>query len=228
MKTVLDAVIEFKGECGAAVDSNVAYSSDSLDWLVGLHFSLTDTVFICTTDEFNALVDELASNFGECDISYQKHCSNEVIRLEGDEMKTVLDAVIEFKGELPVDVSSPWYFGQNESGLSIYIGFDNRKACAIDEFTALVAELASNFGKCDISYKEHCENETIRLEGDEMKTITHEGKVIQIGAVYELSDDGKDWELKVLTEVSDSAWPFFPVMKGLGISENAKLLLSAL
>ncbi len=124
-------------------------------------------------------------------------------------MKTVLDAVIEFKGVLPVEVSPPWYFGQNESGFSTYIGFDNRKACAIDEFNALVDELASNFGKCDISYQKHCSNEVTRLEGDEMKTVTHEGKVIQIGAVYELSDDGKDWELKVLTEVSDSAWPFF-------------------
>jgi len=31
-----------------------------------------------------------------------------------------------------------------------------------------------------------------------MKTINHEGKIYQVGAVYEFSDDGKDWCVGVL------------------------------
>ncbi len=44
---------------------------------------------LCTSEEFNDLVDELASNLGNCKISYQEHCSNEVTRLKGNEMNTI-------------------------------------------------------------------------------------------------------------------------------------------
>ncbi len=71
-----------------------------------------------------------------------------------------------------------------------------------NEFNALVDELASNFGKCDISYQKHCSNEVTRLEGNEMKTVTHEGKAYQIGATYEFtdSDKGRHWELGILND----------------------------
>ncbi len=135
MKEVLDAVIEFKGECDSTIDSNITYSTATRGWFIGLHtalhHSINNIVFVCTTDEFNALVDELASNFGECDISYQ----------------------------------------------------------------------------------EYKENETIRLEGDEMKTVTHEGNVYQIGAVYGFSDDGDSWLLGTLgdcttKETNGTKYPF--------------------
>ncbi|MCP4326325.1 MAG: hypothetical protein GY787_31710 [Alteromonadales bacterium] len=95
MKTVLDAVIEFKGEwpfisgfMSIPSDDNDVSEQGKLRAAPSKH---TNECWVnaCHRDEFNSLVDELASNFGECDISYQKHCSNEVIRLEGNEMKTV-------------------------------------------------------------------------------------------------------------------------------------------
>ncbi len=114
-------------------------------------------------------------------------------------METVLDVVIAFKGEC--DYMSAYEF--------IFLGRDgefivdgqanaslrNQKmfVCTGDKVSGLVDELASNFGKCDISYQKHCSNEVIRLEGNEMKTVTHEGNVYQIGAVYEFSNDGKSW-----------------------------------
>ncbi len=128
-------------------------------------------------------------------------------------MKTVLDAVIKFKGECSIVTnrrithcvdSENWFVG-----LPIGLLSNGEIVCTTDEFNALVDELASNFGKCDISYQEHCSDEVTRLEGNKMKTVIHEGNIYQIGAVYELSDDGKDWEIKVLSEVSDSAWSFF-------------------
>ncbi len=121
--------------------------------------------------------------------------------------KTVLDAVIEFKGEwpfiigfmvIPSDDNDVSEQGKLRAAQSKYTNEYWVNVCSRNEFNALVDELASNFGKCDISYQEHCENEVIRLEGNEMKTITHEGKVIQIGAVYEFSDDGADWYIDTL------------------------------
>jgi hypothetical protein len=40
------------------------------------------------------------------------------------------------------------------------------------------------------------------------KTVTHEGKVYQIGGVYEFSDDGVDWAMGILLVVGAS--PIFP------------------
>jgi hypothetical protein len=43
----------------------------------------------------------------------------------------------------------------------------------------------------------------------EIKTVTHEGKVYQIGGVYEFSDEGKDWAVDELLSVGvSSAYPF--------------------
>ncbi len=128
-------------------------------------------------------------------------------------MKTVLDAVIKFKGEWPFsddfmrtpssdnDVSEQ---GRLRTAKSKYTNEYWVNVCSRNEFNALVAELASNFGKCDISYQKHCSNEVTRLEGDKMKTVTHEGKVYQIGAVYEFSDDGADWRADVLLNVCNT------------------------
>jgi hypothetical protein len=38
----------------------------------------------------------------------------------------------------------------------------------------------------------------------EIKTVTYEGKVYQIGSVYEFSDDGVDWALDYLLEVGNN------------------------
>ncbi len=99
-KTVLDAVIEFKGEWPA--DSSGELVTTSADWkgspiwvgkieiqtdidTHGITRNIGDNSWriLCNEYKFNALVGVLASNFGKCDISYQKHCSNEVTRLEG-------------------------------------------------------------------------------------------------------------------------------------------------
>jgi hypothetical protein len=41
------------------------------------------------------------------------------------------------------------------------------------------------------------------------KTVTHEGKVYQIGSVYEFSDEGKDWALDELLSVGEGGFrPF--------------------
>jgi hypothetical protein len=41
------------------------------------------------------------------------------------------------------------------------------------------------------------------------KTVTHEGKVYQIGGVYEFSDAGKDWAVDELLAVGErGAYPF--------------------
>ncbi len=107
--------------------------------------------------------------------------------------KTVLDAVIEFKGEwpfstrfmcIPSDDNDVATQGRMKPSDSKYTNEYWVGVCSRNEFNTLVDELASNFSKCDISYQEHCENETIRLEGDEMKTVTHEGNGYQIGGLY--------------------------------------------
>ncbi len=136
-------------------------------------------------------------------------------------MKTALDAVIEYKGDVsnvPVNgVQSEHVMllctRDNDVGKISFmggssIGFNRAyylQACTYKEFNALVDELASNFGECDISYQKHCSNEVTRLEGDEMKTVTHEGKVYQIGATYEFtdSDKGRHWELGVLNDYAN-------------------------
>ncbi len=134
-------------------------------------------------------------------------------------MKTVLDAVIDFKGEwdehkqggneqlaLLMHTENPEF--RDDIVGNIFKGYDGfnheyyTKVCTRNEFNALVDELASNFGECDISYQKHCSNEVTRLEGDEMKTVTHEGKAYQIGATYEFtdSDKGRHWELGILND----------------------------
>jgi len=42
-----------------------------------------------------------------------------------------------------------------------------------------------------------------------MKTIEHEGRIYQVGAVYEFSDDGKHWYVEVLEDIyQGSAYPY--------------------
>ncbi len=134
-------------------------------------------------------------------------------------MKTVLDAVIAFKGDCDyMDAHTFIFLGRDGEFLvdgQANASLRNKKmfVCTGDKASALVDELASSFGKCDISYQEHCENETIRLEGDEMKTVTHEGNVYQIGAVYGFSDDGDSWLLGTLgdcttKETNGTKYPF--------------------
>ncbi len=217
MKEVLDAVIEFKGEyfdgeCGReahqdeivfALRCTESYSCGDIKIGSGNSVGNSYWEVIGSREEFNALVDELASNFGECDISYQKHCSNEVIRLEGDKMKTVLDAVIKFKGECSIVAnrrithcvdSENWFVGLPISLLS-----NGEFVCTTDEFNALVDELASNFGECDISYQEYKKQyefneEAVRaMEELSAKTVADKGDIYQIGAVYEFSDNRERW-----------------------------------
>jgi hypothetical protein len=43
----------------------------------------------------------------------------------------------------------------------------------------------------------------------EIKTVTHDGQVYQIGSVYEFSDGGKDWAIDELLSIDeDKALPF--------------------
>ncbi len=124
-------------------------------------------------------------------------------------MKTVLDAVIKFKGDCDyMDTHTFIFLGRDGEFLvdgqaNAYLRNQKMLVCTGDKLSALVDELASNFGKCDISYQKHCSNEVIRLEGDEMKTVTHEGNAYQIDGAYEFSDDGKRWWLGVLGRYKD-------------------------
>ncbi len=107
MKTVLDAVIATRASLDKGTISVFIRKEDKLVFCAGTINKLSGGYSGTCADsghewhvlneywdkvgsgEFNALVGELASNFGKCDISYQKHCSNEVTRLEGNEMKTI-------------------------------------------------------------------------------------------------------------------------------------------
>jgi hypothetical protein len=43
---------------------------------------------------------------------------------------------------------------------------------------------------------------------DEIKTVTHEGQVYQIGKNYLFSDDGTDFSLAKLVRIKKNGWPF--------------------
>ncbi len=152
-------------------------------------------------------------------------------------MKTVLDAVIATRASLDkgtisvfirkedkrvfcagtINKLSGGYSGTYaDSGHEWHVFNEYWDKVGSGEFNALVGELASNFGKCDISYQKHCSNEVTRLEGDGMKTVTHEGKVYQIGAVYEFtdSDKGRHWELGILNDYAND--------KGVGAGFQSK------
>jgi hypothetical protein len=88
-------------------------------------------------------------------------------------MKTVIDAVKELKGELngaagvcyPEDSylfyaldGSHYIFDECKDTDGVY-----QYVCTRKEFLATVAECETNFGRCDISFSEHCTNETIRI-----------------------------------------------------------------
>ena len=88
-------------------------------------------------------------------------------------MKTVIDAVKELKGELngaagvcyPEDSylfyaldGSHYIFDECKDTDGVY-----QYVCTRKEFLATVAECETNFGKCNISFSEHCTNETIRI-----------------------------------------------------------------
>ncbi len=160
-KTIKDAYEDLKGDLSRTERANGSRSDDRY-----LHIRHEDTVFglkgeyvlyseananscakyICTVEEFN---------------DYKP-------------AKTALDAVIEFKGNSLVKGS---YESHHTHVISIHktekidtahasdIGM-NSIVCAIATYNTIVDELASNFGKCDISYQKHCENEVTRLEGE--------------------------------------------------------------
>jgi hypothetical protein len=85
---------------------------------------------------------------------------DEFNNFKGDNMKTVMDAVNEFKAKLSKHVNSThtiyinpendrWYFND---GLCPVIGV---KVCKRDEFLATVAECEANFGQCKQSYSDY-------------------------------------------------------------------------
>ena len=82
-------------------------------------------------------------------------------------MKTVIDAVNEFKGEWPYGVFNTIIFGKHKQGWSDFYTDNNttlandnwNTICFTDEFLAIVAECETNFGKCSdiaISHWKKC------------------------------------------------------------------------
>jgi hypothetical protein len=80
MKTVIDAVNELKGEVSNSWGFN-AKSDKFLFWDLSWVYYIcgysihdyTDVDYICTVDEFNDLVSQMETNFGECVQSYSDY-----------------------------------------------------------------------------------------------------------------------------------------------------------
>ena len=72
MKTVLDAVIEFKGELQP--QGFIHYSNKLGHFLPSGHKYINSGYYsVCTKEEFNTLVDELSSNMGRATQTYAEH-----------------------------------------------------------------------------------------------------------------------------------------------------------
>lgn len=106
-------------------------------------------------------------------------------------MKTVMNAVKEFSGTHPrsfigIDegvngwtyVRNPLLTGYPVTGYA----FDSVRVCSLVEYDALVNELSTNCGRCDISFSEHCSNETVRLQAKPNKIEELEAKIIECRA----------------------------------------------
>ena len=94
MKTVIDAVNEFKGEWD--YDKYIVVMGNFND---KLYFSQIPHIvdedrhtLICSKAQFNDLVSQMETNFGRCKIGYSEHCSNESVRLQkSDKELEVMD-----------------------------------------------------------------------------------------------------------------------------------------
>lgn len=119
--------------------------------------------YICTVKEFNEYVPYKAVKLDCVDyLSNVDTTSWDGIRddTKVNNMKTVMDAVIEFKGKWP---SSSWFMVCNKSnkivgisyGLGNTINSDEPVVCGWYEFADLVDHLASNMGSATESYAEY-------------------------------------------------------------------------
>ena len=151
MKTIKDAYEELKGDLG---NSYKFLNNDCY-----LFFNDLKDIYICDTVGYQKSPD------------YQYICTvEEFNNYKGDDVKSVLDAVIEYEGDWSnakygdVDVKfifaskgegSTWPKGalggdsENHSPNAFY------EVCNHDEFNTLVDELASNMGRSDKSYAEY-------------------------------------------------------------------------
>lgn len=164
MKTIKDAYEELKGDlkntylfnCSEHNDIYLLINTDKGHYITnssksGSHGSWQ---YICTVEEFN--------------------------NYKGDDVKSVLDAVIEFKGEwpyvnhyvcVPAEENDVAEKGEFHSAKSKYTNEMWVNVCNESEFNTLVDHLASNMGRCDIGFSEHCSNEAIRIINTETKPV---------------------------------------------------------
>ena len=108
-------------------------------------------------------------------------------------MKTVIDVVKRYRGNtLNSNIDAIHFNG------GFFPAVNNADAhdfvCSFSEYHSLVDELSTNYGRCDISFSEHCSNEAVRLQAKpvQAKTVEHNGSVYQVGAIYEFSN-GSTW-----------------------------------
>ncbi len=105
-------------------------------------------------------------------------------------MKTIKDAYKELKG----DLKNSYLFDEATD-----------KFLFTDEYDSFVCHTGRDF--CNGSKYICTVEEFNNYKGDDVKTITHDNKAYQIGAVYEFTDSDKDryWELGVLSNYANDA-----------------------
>ena len=82
LETVRDAVIYFKGEWPCEKQAFIFHGNIGQGWRRPVSSE-------STRKEFNNYIDLLASNMGECKISFSEHCSNEYIRLQENKVDKI-------------------------------------------------------------------------------------------------------------------------------------------
>ena len=153
MKTIADAHKALSGELGNAVLPSI---SDEF-----LFYSESKGFFIC----YNSID---TGNFSGC----QYICTvEEFNNYKGESMKTI-DAVNEFKGNNILN----WTHMSYDSSIkqwAVHIfkpefsyAYTGDIICNKEEFNTLVQGCMTNFGRCSISFSEHCSNESARLQED--------------------------------------------------------------
>ena len=108
MKNIIDAVNEFKGEWERIIYTCIQKGEEIAIESFGNDADFNETKGfisrgiagfnkskyrkICNEKQFNDLVSQMETNFGECNISYSEHCSNESVRLQkSDKEVEVMD-----------------------------------------------------------------------------------------------------------------------------------------
>ena len=204
-KTVLDAVVEFKGEWSNAeygdIDVKFIFEcinddgvSSKVGSLIGDSMNHSPKCFrqVCTRDEFNTLVAELASNMGRAKQTYEEYKTYEPALTEA--------SFPTYNAHQAISSGGDWFYGGG--------GFDGGGGSGViqpcpqtepvdwnsAEFKGLVNQLTT---------------QKFPAKESKLDTVEYKGKVYQIGAVYEFSVAGVYWYRLELVGIDEpSECPF--------------------